>query len=333
MTKSLLPKISIIIPCLDGLEHIDELFHALEKQTFKNFDIIFINSECENSFKIEEKIHSFSHLDVKVFRTPPLCPGDARNLGVQHSSSTIIAFLDVRTIPNKYWLESSLEYKTANNYDIVLGKFICRASTIFQDLVRSATFGMDPSDSLPGSILSKEVFKSIGNFLNGARAGEDEEWLGRMRKSQYQIGSMSLANLNYIGLPQTIAGLVQKWFFYSIKSAPINVASSQKGAYFFAMFLLIIYFFFNWNYIFTNDQWDESPYFIPHINKIIWSIFFLIYLFLRGIFLPLRKGVNQDFLMPYNWLLISFIGLTIDLSKLPGRIAGYFYFLKTKLAN
>lgn len=331
--KSILPKISIIIPCLDGLEHIDELFHALEKQTFKNFEIIFINSECENSLEIEKKIHIFSDLDVKIIRTPPLCPGDARNLGAEQSNSSIIAFLDIRTIPNKDWLKSSLEYKIVNNCDIVLGKFTCRAETIFQRLVRSATFGMDPSDSLPGSIVSKEVFKIIGNFLDGARAGEDEEWLGRLRNSQYQIGSMTFATLDYIGLPQKVAGLVQKWFFYSIKSAPINVASSQKGAYFFAMFLLVLYFFFNWNYIFTNEQWDQSPFFIPHINKIIWTIFFLIYLFFRGIFLPLKKGVNQDFLMPFNWLWISFIGLIIDISKFPGRILGYFYFLKTKLTK
>ena len=230
-------------------------------------------------------------------------------------------------------MKSSLEYKIVNNCDIVLGKFTCRAETIFQRLVRSATFGMDPSDSLPGSIVSKEVFKIIGNFLDGARAGEDEEWLGRLRNSQYQIGSMTFATLDYIGLPQKVAGLVQKWFFYSIKSAPINVASSQKGAYFFAMFLLVLYFFFNWNYIFTNEQWDQSPFFIPHINKIIWTIFFLIYLFFRGIFLPLKKGVNQDFLMPFNWLWISFIGLIIDISKFPGRILGYFYFLKTKLTK
>jgi len=333
MTKSLLPKISIIIPCLDGLEHIDELFNALEKQTFKNFDIIFINSECKNSFEIEKKVSSFSQLDIKVFRTPPLCPGDARNLGVQHSKSSIIAFLDVRTIPKKDWLESSLEYKTVHNYDIVLGKFTCRASTALQVLVRSATFGMHPSDSLPGSILSKELFKSVGNFIVGARAGEDEEWLGRMRKSHYQIGSMTFATLDYIGLPQKIFGLVQKWFFYSIKSAPINVASSQKGAYSFAMFLLIIYFFLNWNYIFTDDQWDKSPYFIPHVNKIIWSIFLIIYLFFRGFFLPLKKGVSQNFLMPFNWFLISLIGLMIDLSKFPGRIIGFFYFLKTKFAR
>ena len=166
MMKSILPKISIIIPCLDGLEHIDELFHALEKQTFKNFEIIFINSECENSLEIEKKIHIFSDLDVKIIRTPPLCPGDARNLGAEQSNSSIIAFLDIRTIPNKDWLKSSLEYKIVNNCDIVLGKFTCRAETIFQRLVRSATFGMDPSDSLPGSIVSKEVFKIRDNIEN-----------------------------------------------------------------------------------------------------------------------------------------------------------------------
>ena len=91
--------------------------------------------------------------------------------------------------------------------------------------------------------------------------------------------------------------------------------------------------FFNWNYIFTNDQWDKSPYFIPHINKIVWSIFFFMYFFFRGFYMPLRRGVNKNFLFPYNWLKVSLIGLLIDLSKLPGRILGYFYFIKIKLSN
>jgi glycosyltransferase involved in cell wall biosynthesis len=327
------PKISVIIPCLDGLEYIDKLFRALQKQTYPNFEIIFINSKCANSEKIEKKISAFLGLDVKVFSTPPLFPGDARNLGIKKSRASLVAFLDVRTIPTKSWLKEMYEFKILNNFDIVLGKFICKVETNFQESVQAITFGNNPSDSLPGSLLSIELFKEIGDFLEGARAGEDEEWLDRVYNSKYNLGTMSFSSLNYVGLPLRSSDLVKKWFFYSVKSAPINVANSQKGAYFFLAFLLLVYFFLNWNYIFTNDQWNESEYFIPHINKIVWSIFFLIYMFFRGIFLPYKKGVNLNYIFPYNWLILIYTGLLIDFSKLPGRILGYFYFLKSKLTN
>lgn len=326
-------KISIIIPCLGGIEYIDELFDSLVNQTFKKFEIIFVNSNCIESDQIEKKILQYSTLDIKIFPTLPLCPGDARNLGVLQANSSLLAFLDVRTIPYQDWLEKILEFKLKFNHDIVLGKFVCETDTKFQELAKSATFGNYPSDSLPGSMLSKDLFNNIGDFIHGARSGEDEEWLGRVQNSQYSIGRIDHAKLSYYGLPKSAADLAKKWFFYSIKSAPINVAQSQKGAYFLLMFLFLIYFFFNWNYIFTNDQWDKSPYFIPHINKIVWSIFFFMYFFFRGFYMPLRRGVNKNFLFPYNWLKVSLIGLLIDLSKLPGRILGYFYFIKIKLSN
>ncbi len=326
-------QISIIIPCLDGLEYIDDLFQALQKQTYSNFEIIFVNSECINSEKIANKLSSYKELDIKIVSTSPLFPGDARNLGIENASSSLIAFLDIKTIPSDTWLETAYEHKISKNYDIVLGKFICQADTDFQESVKAVTFGNIPSDALPGSLLSKELFYKIGGFLEDCRAGEDEEWLGRIHHSDFSLGTISIPTLSYLGLPIQAADLVKKWFFYSIKSAPINVANSQKGAYFFSVFLLAVYFFLNWNYIFTNDQWDESEYFVPHINKIVWSIFFLIYISFRGIFLPYKRGVNFEYILPYKWLIIIYAGLLIDLSKLPGRILGYFYFLKSKLTN
>ena len=331
MSKSKDAKISIIIPCLGGIEYIDRLFGALNDQTFVDFEIIFINSQCENSSEIEEKVLEYSRLDLKVFSTIPLCPGDARNLGVLKSNTNMIAFLDIKTIPRNDWLQKIIEFRTLSNCDIVLGKFICKSEIKFQELVQAVTFGNNPSDSLPGSLLSRELFNDIGDFIHEARSGEDEEWLERIRNSKYRIGKMDHATLSYLGLPKSIVDLIKKWFFYSIKSAPINVANSQKGAYFFLMFLLLLYFFFNWNYIFTNDRWDQSPYFFPHINKIAWSVFFLIYVTFRGIFFPLTKGVSKGFLFPMNWFKLSIVGLLIDLSKFPGRILGYLFFLKVKL--
>ena len=55
MSKSKDLKISIIIPCLGGIEHIDQLFCALNEQTFVDFEIIFINSQCEISMRLKRK--------------------------------------------------------------------------------------------------------------------------------------------------------------------------------------------------------------------------------------------------------------------------------------
>ena len=326
-------KISVVIPCLGGIEFTEKLLDSLLNQTFKKFEIVFVNSNCNESDEIEKKISQYSTLDINIVSTMPLCPGDARNLGVLKANSNLVAFLDVRTIPARDWLEKITDFKLKFNHDIVLGKFVCKTNNIFQELVKSATFGNYASDSLPGSLLSKDLFNDIGGFIQGARSGEDEEWLERVHNSQYSIGRIDYPTLSYYGLPKNAIDLVKKWFFYSIKSAPINVAQSQKGAYFFLMFLFLIYFFLNWNYIFTNDQWDESPYFVPHINKIVWGIFFFIYFLISGFFMPLQRGVTRDFLFPYNWLKLSLVGLMIDLSKLPGRILGYFYFIRMKLSK
>ena len=327
------PKISIIIPCLDGLIYVQNLFDSLQQQSFQDFEIIFINSLCSTAEETADKIVTYSELNTKIISTKPLLPGDARNLGVSHATSSLIAFLDMLTIPHDDWLESIFSFRASQSFDVVLGKFICITSNPFQEYVQAATFGNSPSNSLPGSLMSVSVFHQAGSFLGGARAGEDIEWLDRIYRGSFNVGSTPKETLSYIGLPMRLSELAKKWFFYSIECAPINVAKSQKEAYFLLLFIFLIYFFLNWNYLLTSNQWDQSPYFIPHINKIIWSIFLISYFILRGCILPIQKGIKKSFLFPFNWFNVGLVSLIIDLSKLPGRVLGYLYYLKTKVKN
>lgn len=323
-------KISIIIPCLNGSEYVEELYSSLSNQTYKNFKVIFINSITESSSKTTEIIKRFSNIDTEIISTEPLAPGDARNLGISLAETELIGFLDMRTIPKQDWLQKSLDLLNKKQLKLIMGSFICRSQTKFQKFVQAATFGYMPASSLPGSILKKNTFEEIGGFVPKARAGEDQEWLTRAKQIITKVGILNQPTLEYIGLPESSVELFKKWFFYSLENASIEVAQSQKTAYFFLLSLLSIYFFFNWNYIFTNDQWDQSPYFIPHINKIIWSFFFLVYVLLRGIIIPYQKGVKLSFIFPFNWFGLMIACIIIDVSKIPGRVLGYVYFLKTK---
>ena len=48
----------------------------------------------------------------------------------------------------------------------------------------------------------------------------------------------------------------------------------------------------------------------------------------RGVFRPISRGEDYNYLFPFNWFLIGLIGLSIDIFKAPGYLLGSFsYFL------
>ena len=90
-------------------------------------------------------------------------------------------------------------------------------------------------------------------------------------------------------------------------------------------FSLLIY---NWNKIFS--EWVESALlYIPHITKIYILVILATSFFARGIYIPLKRGIDSQFLFPFNWLLIGCMGLILDLIKFPG----YAYGALRSLAN
>ena len=61
---------------------------------------------------------------------------------------------------------------------------------------------------------------------------------------------------------------------------------------------------------------------IQHITKIFFLCIVLVSLFSRGLFLPLKRKINHNFLFPFNWIFIGFVGLLIDVVKAPGYLLG-----------
>ena len=116
----------------------------------------------------------------------------------------------------------------------------------------------------------------------------------------------------------------------SIENAKANIFVAQKFLYF-ILFVILLISLYLWNYIFTGGQWSSSPYFIPHLNKISWAFFFMIYFIYRGIVRPIKLGVDQSYILPVRWLLVGLLGILIDLVKAPGRVLGFINFIKQKL--
>tara|TARA_Y100000590_G_scaffold469753_1_gene659540 strand:- start:6401 stop:7591 length:1191 start_codon:yes stop_codon:yes gene_type:complete len=105
-----------------------------------------------------------------------------------------------------------------------------------------------------------------------------------------------------------------------------NISIYKNNSFFenilkFILFIFLTYSVYNWNQIVAG--WIvESILYIPHITKIYLSLLIIISIIYRGLILPIKRKVEFKFLFPFNWILVGFLGLFIDLTKAPFYVIG-----------
>ena len=158
-------KISIVIPCLNGSKFIDDLLDSIDKQTFKPFEIIIIDSGSNDSDQTLLKIKNSSLSKCIKYKSIGLAyPGRSRNMGVEMSKGDWIAFLDLRTLPYPDWLQELYKSSQNGKYNFIVSLRNCEASSYFQKILRAATYGNIPAKSLAGSLINRNFFNSTRGF-------------------------------------------------------------------------------------------------------------------------------------------------------------------------
>ena len=377
--------ISVIVPTLGFGSTVKTLLNALKNQTISIDEIILVDSSIDNEVMSVFKDYEDS-LPLKYFKVDSLFPGEARNFGIRKSNGDLIAILDSKTIPQKNWLEEGIRKIKKSNFDIVFGSTAYIAHTKVQRIIQACTYGKNPVETTPGSILPRHVFEQIGDFIEGTRTGDDLEWRNRAKHCGLSFYSPSESLQIYENISKSILAEFKRAFIYQLHGAKLDVQQRARivifgisiifitllipqwnnivgwesspfyienitKSYFYGLsifsliilvishkfnqlvrniwfrflavsiFLLSFYFIFKWNAAMAG--WvEDSIYFIPHITKIFISLLLFCSLCYRGIFVPLSKGVASKSIFPLNWLVIGFVGLIIDLAKLPGYFVG-----------
>lgn len=90
-------KVSIIIPVRTATDYLKETIQYLQKQTYKNFEIIVVTDK-------KEEIPG-----AKVIASGEPTPAYKRNQGVQIAKGEIFAFLDDDSYPEERWLENAVK--------------------------------------------------------------------------------------------------------------------------------------------------------------------------------------------------------------------------------
>ena len=313
--------VSIVIPVMNADESLKLLLHCIYSQTLLPKEIIIVGSGSEDV--IQKIINSFSKKITIIYKKiEPLFPGQARNIGVGIAKSDNIAFLDLRSLPKKKWLESYYNFLLEDKWEVILGSRETYSDSNLKNYIKWASYGNRPYLALTGTLINKDVFLSKIGYFQDARAGEDIEWLGRIKKSGIRSYYPNKSFIIYNGLFNKLLQTLVKWSKFSFAYSKINEdINNQKKIYLstFIYFIVISIslFFVGFDYI----NFFYFLFFIP----------ILVYFIIASIYNPLINDVGFKSLFPTKWILIGFFRLLLDIVKFPGLIWGAALLIYIKL--
>lgn len=309
--------ISVIIPSNHSHYELLRIVRAVCCQTVKPAELVIVDSSGEDSAYTEQIYELCAANCIKLIYEPRVhsLPGNARNIGLGRANADLIAFIDVQTIPRPNWLQSTLNLFDDLDIDGVFGATIFTAETTFEILVRDSFYGALPRKTLPGSIFRRRVFQHAGQFIDWVRAGEDTEWLLRLELLKIPVVFPSIGSIDYIGLiGLDKKAILKKWYRNYAAARDLPHFFPQKLLLWLVFYPLLILLAFNWNYLIADWRMD-SPLYIGHVTKIVSIMPVLAYVLLRGLVLPLHRGVVIGKLFPIRLLAIALVCAIADATK------------------
>lgn len=310
--------VSIIIPSQGERVALLEQFTALSTQTVWPTEVVVIDTVPSSDELLRPQFESlfFGQVSLRVIEASGAFPGAARNRGVELSASEIVGFLDTKTIPDPAWLEQTRGLLQRTNSDGVIGSCRFVGGTFFSWLLIDGLFGRGPVNTFPGSLFKRAAFYKVGLMLERVRAGEDNEWFQRaalIYVDFYKGPGRSLCE--YRGFKDLgFSEFVNKWNRNYLSAARLPQYKLIYEFNIIVWFLVLFGLALNWNSIFAD--WNtSSPLYFPHVTKIVLGFSVAGYLFLRAIYLPVRRGTPLANVLSYRLPFIFAVVLTADLIK------------------
>lgn len=105
------PLVSVVFPVKNEQRNIEECLRAVRNQSYKNIELVVVDGmSSDKTVEIAKKFHA------KVFyENPPICPGNARNIGAEKAKGSIVAFIDADNVVEKDYIKKSVEVLEDDN--------------------------------------------------------------------------------------------------------------------------------------------------------------------------------------------------------------------------
>jgi GT2 family glycosyltransferase len=166
-----MPKVSVIIPTLNRYQYLDRCIKDLEKQTYKNFELIVV----DQSEPFNPKFYENRSIEIILIHQESKGLWKARNNAIRKSQGEYILLYDDDSIIEPNWIE--MHMKCVDYYVVSISSGVSLA-TIGSKIPISYSFYRWADQIDTGNVLiKKEVFRKIGSFdeqFEGMRLGDGE---------------------------------------------------------------------------------------------------------------------------------------------------------------
>jgi glycosyltransferase involved in cell wall biosynthesis len=167
----------VIVAAYNSADFLKRCLDSLENQTFRDFEIIVINSSQEN--RTAEVVSKFPF--VRFFQSPDrLLPHAARNAGIKMARGSLFAFTDADCQAHPHWLAELVAAHSAGQ-EIVAGSIDSQASAWisraiyllkYSPYLRSKPAGPIGLAATGSLLVSQKVWKLAGPFDGSIFAGD-----------------------------------------------------------------------------------------------------------------------------------------------------------------
>ena len=160
--------VAILIPTLNEEKTLKSLLDSINKNIYRNKEIIIIDGgSTDSTVQIAKK--AGATVLMEAGERKDRCPANAWNQGARHSDADILCFLDADCAGvNKKFLENGAGAFDVNTSAVYAGYRTTRDTWIERVLTKEKGVSMEPT------FIRREVFLEIGGF---PLIGYSEDWL------------------------------------------------------------------------------------------------------------------------------------------------------------
>lgn len=221
-------KASIVIPTYLRTDLLQLSLDSLSKQTMNpmQFEVIAIDdaspSGAEKKQTITAKTYPFKFQYLEQSKGGP---AKARNLGIKHSSGSIIIFMDDDAVASTDWVENIVTALEKSEYSGVGGMTKnYKIETLSEKLLNHVGHLISPTDPKSGEVIflvtvnaafRKKDLENVGGFDEEFKlpSGEDMDLGFRMRNAGFRLGLAPDA-LVYHHQRDTLRSMFRNWYNY-----------------------------------------------------------------------------------------------------------------------
>lgn len=119
--------VTIIVPVKNGERFVQQFLNKLEDQTFKDFQVYLVdNCSTDNTKQIISENQKRNKLKINYLYCGEGKQGAARNLGLKHTKSDLISFMDIDDFVSDNFLNDMVGVHLSGSYDYV----VCNLQTV-----------------------------------------------------------------------------------------------------------------------------------------------------------------------------------------------------------